>query len=140
MVKFYITENLKRGEAIPVIGNTLMITRAENLGAGFGILLGQNWIFVGAAVIVLGMIIYFYNQIIYDTLLIYSTAFILGGTVGNMMDRLFFRHVVDYIYLSFWPTFNISDMALTTGVILLIVYMYTWQKEPIIKEPKYVHY
>jgi signal peptidase II len=140
VVKFYITESLRPGESIPVLGNVLMVTRSENLGAGFGILSGQNWLFVGAAAVVLLMIVYFYNQIIYDRLLVFATAFILAGTVGNMMDRLFFSHVIDYIYLSFWPTFNLSDVSLTIGVILLLVYMYFWQKGPQDKEATYVHY
>ena len=140
IVKFYITDNLRPGEAIPVLGNVLMITRSENLGGGFGILQGQNWIFIAAAVVVLAMILYFYNQIIYDRLLVFATAFILAGTVGNLMDRLFFSHVIDYIYLSFWPTFNLSDVALSIGVILLIVYMYFWQQGPKDKEAHYVHY
>jgi signal peptidase II len=140
IVKFYIVENLRPGESIPVIGNSLMITRSENIGAGFGILGGQNWLFIAAAVTVLFMIIYFYNRIIYDRLLVFASAFILAGTVGNMMDRLFFSHVIDYIYLSFWPTFNLSDLSLTVGVILLFVYMYYWQNGPEEKGSKYVNY
>jgi signal peptidase II len=83
--------------------------------------------------------IYYYNEIIYNRLLVYATASILAGTVGNMMDRLFFSHVIDYIEFSFWPIFNLSDVALTAGVTLLIVHMYLWQKEPE-KETTYVHY
>jgi signal peptidase II len=139
VVKFYITENLQRGQYVPVIGNALMITRSENIGAGFGILRGQNWLFVSAAVIVLLLIIYFYNTIIYDRLLVFATAFILGGAVGNMMDRLFFGRVIDYITMYFWPTFNLSDVALVIGVFLLLVYMYRWQKEPSKKE-RYTRY
>lgn len=140
IIKFYIVDNLRAGESIPIVGNVLMITRSENLGAGFGMLQGQNWIFIIAAVIVLAMIVYFYNQIVYDRILVFASSFILAGTVGNMMDRIFFGHVIDYIYLSFWPTFNLSDMSLTAGVILLIIYMYYWQKEPEEKEARYVHY
>lgn len=139
VIKFYITEYLRIGESIPVIGSLLMITRTENVGAGFGILRGYNLVFIIAAAAVLLMIIYFYNQIIYDRLLVFSFAFLLGGTVGNMMDRLFFGHVIDYIDLSFWPTFNLSDMALTTGAVLLIVYMYRLESKPE-EGNKFIHY
>ncbi|MBW2967935.1 signal peptidase II [Candidatus Woesearchaeota archaeon] len=130
VVKFYITESLRLGESIPVIGNFLMITRAENSGAAFGILQGFNLLFLIAAIAVFGMIIVYYQKIIYDRLLVFASAFILGGTVGNMMDRLFFGVVIDYINIGFWPTFNISDAALTIGVALLAIYLYFWQKEP----------
>jgi len=139
IVKFYITENIRIGESIPVIGNLLMITRTENIGAGFGILSGQNWLFIGAAILVFVLVIYFYPIIIYNKNLVFASAFIIGGTVGNMMDRLFFGHVIDFIDLSFWPTFNISDLALTIGTILLFIYMKNWQK-PVDKELKYVPY
>ncbi|MBW2964170.1 signal peptidase II [Candidatus Woesearchaeota archaeon] len=139
IIKFYVTEYLRIGESIPVLGSTLMITRAENVGAGFGILRGYNLVFILAAAAVLILIIYFYNQIIYDRLLVFSFAFLLGGTVGNMMDRLFFGHVIDYVDLSFWPTFNLSDLALTTGAVLLIIYMYMVENKPE-EKAKYIHY
>lgn len=142
LVKFYVTENLRIGEAVPVLGSVLSITRSENVGAGFGVLPGQRWIFVAAATIVFLLIIYFYSQIIYDRFLVFASAFILGGTVGNMMDRLFFGRVIDYIGLSFWPTFNLSDVSLTTGVILLLFYMYYWKGGEKERKAtvKYIHY
>ncbi|MFC1741459.1 signal peptidase II [Nanoarchaeota archaeon] len=140
MVKFYVTQNLRIGESIRVIGNFLRITRAENTGAGFGILQGQSWLFVLAALVVMVLIIYFYNQIIYNMLLVFAFALILGGTVGNLMDRLFFGHVIDYIDLAFWPTFNLSDLALSAGALLLIVYLYMCKNQPEKEAVKYVHY
>ncbi len=141
VVKFYVTENLRPGELVPVINSFLSITRSENVGAGFGMLPGQKWFFVAAAAIVLFLIIYFYSQIIYDKFLVFASAFILGGTVGNMMDRIFFGRVIDYIDISFWPVFNISDMALTIGVVLLLLYMYNWKGGEKKKETiKYIHY
>ncbi|MBU2561349.1 MAG: signal peptidase II [Nanoarchaeota archaeon] len=139
IVKFYITESLRIGESIPVIGSFLMITRTENIGAGFGVLAGQSIIFIAAAILVLLLIVYFYNKIIYDRLLVFASAFILAGTVGNMMDRIFFGHVIDYIDFSFWPTFNLSDISLVVGAALLLFYMYRWQQEPE-KEKTYIHY
>lgn len=140
MVKFYVTESIRIGESIPVLGNALMITRTENLGGGFGILQGQNWLFIGAALAVFALIIYFYNTIIYDRLLVFASAFILGGTVGNMMDRLFFGRVIDYIDLSFWPNFNLSDASLTVGVALFLIYLYRWQQQPSQHAAKYEKY
>lgn len=140
IVKFYVTENLRLGESIPVIGNAFMITRSENLGGGFGVMQGQNWLFIGAAALVLALMIYFYNTIIYDRLLVFASAFVLGGTVGNMMDRLFFGRVIDYVNFSFWPTFNISDASLTIGIALFIIYLYRWQSKPAEKSARFEKY
>lgn len=128
-IKYYIVEMLSLGESIPVIGETFMITRSQNLGAAFGIFQGFGWIFVAASIGVIIIFIVFYNRIIKDTWLIFASAFILGGSVGNMMDRLFFGHVIDYIYFSFWPTFNISDAALSIGTLILAIKIYYWEKE-----------
>ena len=117
-----------------------MITRTENLGAAFGILKGQNWLFISASILVFLIIIYYYNTIIYNRLLVFASAFILSGTVGNMMDRLFFGRIIDYISFSFWPTFNISDASLTVGIVLFLVYIYGWQKEPLQVKSKYEKY
>ncbi|NQU79686.1 signal peptidase II [Candidatus Woesearchaeota archaeon] len=138
IVKFYVTENLKLGESIPVLGSLLMITRTENPGAGFGLLPGMNWIFIGAAFLVLILIMYYYDDIIYRPMLVISAAFVVGGTVSNLMDRIFFAKVIDYINFSFWPNFNIADMSLVVGVTLLLIYMYSGHKK--IEEPKYSHY
>jgi signal peptidase II len=140
IIKFYIVRYLRMGESIPFIGEFLMITRSENLGAGFGILQGYNLVFIIAAAIVIFLIVYFYDKIIYDRTLVFAFAFILGGTVGNMMDRIFFGHVIDYIDFSFWPTFNMSDAALTVGAVLLIIYTYLLDKKPDREELKYARY
>ena len=125
MVKFYITELLEVGEVVPVIGSFFQITRLNNMGAAFGMLQGWSWFFIIAAVAVLGIIMISYDRIIQNRLLVFATAFILGGTVGNMLDRVFFGHVIDYINIAFWPSFNLADMSLTVGAVLLVIYFVT---------------
>jgi signal peptidase II len=123
VVKFYVSDNLALGESIPVLGSLLAITHSENAGAAFGILQGFQWVFVIAALLVFALVVIFYNRIIHDRLLIFVAAFLLAGTVGNMMDRIFFLRVFDYIDFMYLPTFNISDMSLTAGAVLLIIYL-----------------
>lgn len=136
ITKFYIEEFLEIGESISVIDGLLSITRINNVGAAFGMLQGFNFLFIIAAIAVMGLFVYFYSDIVKKNYLMISSSLILGGTVGNMMDRLYFGYVIDYIDFSFWPAFNISDMALTVGVVMLLVYLWK-ESRPKKKEKKY---
>ncbi len=139
ITKFYVEEYLDLGERVPVLGNFFVITRVNNSGAAFGLLQGFNIVFVLAALIVMGLLIYFYRDIIQDTLLTIASSLVLGGTIGNMLDRLYFGYVVDYLDFAYWPTFNISDMFLTVGVALLAFYL--WKTSHVEKkESYYKHY
>ncbi len=138
--KYYVEEFLRIGESIPVIGEFFMITRVNNTGAAFGLMKGYSLLFIIAGIVVVGLFIYYYNEIIKDYFLIAASTFILGGTIGNMIDRVYFGYVVDYLDIGFWPTFNLSDFFLTIGVIILSIFIYSSSKEPEKKETKYRHY
>ncbi len=95
----------------------------KNYGAGFGILQGQRWPLIAVAVIVIGIIFYYYRTIPEKGLAPWSVALVLGGIIGNLIDRLVFGYVTDFIRIWIWPSFNIADAASTIGVIGLIIYM-----------------
>lgn len=128
LVKFYVAEYISVGQSIPVLGKFFQITLVSNIGAAFGMFQGFSWFFILASCIVFGLVVFYYQKIILNRWLVFTTAFILGGTVGNMLDRIFFGHVIDYIDFIFWPAFNISDMALTTGAIMLIIFLFKKEK------------
>ena len=86
-----------------------------NYGAAFGILQGQKLLFVLAAGIVIGLI-YYYRK---ENLIAFG--FILGGAIGNLIDRLYFGYVTDFINIKIIHVFNIADAANTIGAILLII-------------------
>jgi signal peptidase II len=104
--------------AVVVIPNFLSIHIIHNTGAGFGLLQDQRWLLIWVSMVVIGLILYFYDRIPERERVGY--ALILGGAVGNLMDRLILGYVVDFMDFSFWPAFNVADSAITVGVILLL--------------------
>ena len=111
------------GQQIEWIPGLLSITHIHNTGAAWSILEGQMWFFYIITVIVVVMIIYYMQQMKNEPLLKTGLAFILGGAVGNFIDRLMHQYVIDMIQLDFidFPIFNLADTALTIGVILLFI-------------------
>ena len=95
----------------------------QNTGAGFGLFQGNVHILIWISVIVIGLIFYFFDTIPDIKYVFYSVAFILGGTLGNLIDRIRLGYVIDFIDLGFWPAFNLADSAITIGVVGLIYYL-----------------
>jgi signal peptidase II len=92
-----------------------------NTGAGFGILKGQTlWLGI-ISLIVAVVIITFYKRIPAQNIPQVLFALLLGGVIGNGIDRIFRRMVVDFIDFLFWPAFNIADMAITVSAIGIVL-------------------
>lgn len=105
----------------PVIGSFLTLTYVTNKGGAFSLFSGYPAFFhiLGTAIIL--AVIFFIPRILKMTHPYQLTVGLLfGGTVGNMIDRFRFGAVVDFISFSFWPTFNVADIAICIGVALLI--------------------
>lgn len=122
------------GESIPVINDILYITSHRNRGAAWGILQGQMWLFYVITVIVIVAIVYYIQKEAKGKWLLgVSLAFMLGGAIGNFIDRLFRKEVVDFIHTYIFnynfPVFNIADSALVIGVVLLMIQMLRDEKE-----------
>jgi len=96
----------------------------ENTGAAFGILKGFNILFIAVALIVTFLILKYYKEIKKEKFYIHlAIGFILGGVLGNLIDRIFLGYVRDFIDFSFWPTFNIADTFSTIAVMILIYHL-----------------
>lgn len=107
--------------SIVLVPKFLSLNIVRNFGAGFGILQGQRWLLIWISVIVIGAIVYYYDRIKKDKNLLIGSALIFAGALGNLIDRILFGYVVDFIDFSFWPAFNIADSAITIGALLLIL-------------------
>ena len=120
LTKLIILLKLDEDRVVPVIENVLDINIVRNTGAAFGIFKNQTLILAGISILVLILISIFYRQIT-NSGRIFQTGFglIAGGTLGNLIDRLRFGYVVDFIDFHIWPVFNTADSAITIGVILL---------------------
>ncbi|UII57341.1 signal peptidase II [Cytobacillus spongiae] len=128
LTKWLIVKNLELGESIKVIEDFLYITSHRNRGAAWGILQGQMWFFyVITVVVIIGIVIYIQKAAKGKMLLGVSLGLMLGGAIGNFIDRVFRKEVVDfintYIFTYDFPVFNIADSALVIGVGLLMIQM-----------------
>jgi signal peptidase II len=128
IIKFLVKNSMNPGESIPLIKNIFHLTYVRNSGAGFGIFQGQTMFLIWFAVIVIGIIIFNYEKIIKEKLFQISSALILGGTVSNLIDRIFLGFVVDYIDFRIWPVFNIADSCITIGALILIICLMKQEK------------
>lgn len=122
--KYLVIENMTIGESIPVIENIFYLTSHRNPGAAWGILQGQMWFFYIITLIVVGIIIYYIEHYAKtNRLLGVSLGLVLGGAIGNLIDRVRFQEVVDfvdvYIFSYDYPIFNVADSSLVVGVILI---------------------
>ncbi len=117
--KYYVVQNLHYLESTPVIPNIFHLTYVHNYGAAFGILQNKRVFFIVISVLVITVFLYFYRHLPKDWMTKIAVGMALGGTIGNLFDRLRLGYVVDFFDFQIWPVFNIADSALVVGMILL---------------------
>lgn len=119
--KFLSTKYLLLHQSIPIIKGVFHLTLIHNRGAAFGMLKDQVYLFILTAVICVVLIPLYLNRQRLKSLSLYniSLGFILAGALGNLIDRLFFGYVIDFLDFRIWPVFNVADSAITIGAILL---------------------
>ncbi|MCF6410493.1 signal peptidase II [Pseudalkalibacillus salsuginis] len=121
ITKWFVVTKMELGEQITIINNFFYLHSHRNRGAAFGILQGQMWLFIIVTVIVIAAVVYYlHTEARGNVLLSTSLGLILGGAIGNFLDRLFRGEVVDfldfYIINYDFPIFNIADSSLVIGV------------------------
>ena len=109
----------KYSQDFVLIRNFLDLTFVKNTGAGFGLLRDSLplliFLNIIAIIFIIWLLIYTKKSLFADI----SLALIFGGAVGNLLDRVIFGFVTDFISFTFWPVFNIADSAVTVGVIMM---------------------
>lgn len=125
IVEKYITPGVR----INVINGVLYISHVRNDGAAFGILKGRNWLFVIITLVAIGFIFFYYKRFQEIHRMRISLGFLLGGAIGNLIDRIRIGHVTDFIDFRFWPAFNVADIAVSTGAVMLVIYMLIFREE-----------
>lgn len=124
--KYLTVQEIALGEVVSLVPNVLSLTYIRNSGAAWSILEDQMIFFYVITVVVVGALIYFlHTEGKKSPIASTGIAFIMGGAIGNFIDRLHLKYVIDMIRLEFinFPIFNVADMALTIGVIILIGYI-----------------
>lgn len=120
-IKYLIVNNMFLGQSIPLITDILHLTYILNPGAAFGILENQRLFFIFIAIILIFAIVYFRTKILHlSKLFQLGIAMLFSGAIGNMIDRIFIGKVVDYIDFRVWPIFNLADIAIVCGCIIVI--------------------
>lgn len=132
--KWLIVKNLEIGESIKIFENFLYITSHRNRGAAWGILQGQMWFFyIITVIVIIGIVYYIQKAVRGNWLFGVSLGLMLGGAIGNFIDRVFRKEVVDfintYIFGYDFPIFNIADSSLVIGVTLLMIHMFKEERE-----------
>lgn len=134
VLKAVVRSTMVDGQSIPVIQNVFHLTYLKNFGAGFGLFhtLNLRWIFIALGVLIIAMVIVCHHRVPRKSLPPQlACALILGGAVGNFVDRLLLGHVIDYVDLRIWPSFNFADACLSVGVALLFAWLVTKGKNGI---------
>jgi len=123
LTKWAVIRFMEIGESIPIWDGVFHLTSHRNRGAAFGILQGQRWLFVLiAALVVIGLAAYLPRVRRDRPLVAVALAFLLGGALGNLVDRIRFGEVVDFldVRLINYPIFNVADSAIVIAGTLLL--------------------
>jgi len=145
VTKYWVMQSMRLHESIPVVPNLFSVTYIRNPGAAFGLLAGSSnafrMVFFGLtslfALALLGTILFRLPE--KDWIGQLSIAGILGGAIGNLIDRLRFGEVIDfldvYVEAYHWPAFNVADSAISVGVVCLIIHFAFERKETPLPAP-----
>jgi len=138
VTKYFIHTGMALHDTIPVIPGFFSITYIRNPGAAFGFLAGASptfryVFFIGITVAAIGLILHYLRTYAAgDQLLTISLGMILSGAVGNLIDRVRFGEVIDFldVYLgtSHWPAFNVADSAISVGAFILFIHLIRQKK------------
>lgn len=120
LTKWIIRGWLERGEAYSLIW-PLKIVHVTNSGAAFGMFQGAGPLLVITSVVgMVAILVYLFNPGFAHPLMRLGLAFMLGGAVGNLIDRVSEGRVVDFVKVPNFPAFNVADSAITAGVVLML--------------------
>ena len=123
-IKMLVITNLKPIGSIGLIPKLLELTYVENFGVAFGFLSGLSWLIIALTVVVLiGMMVFVFRYKHHTFLSYTSCILIAAGGIGNVIDRIAFGYVVDYIHVMFFPyVFNFADCCVVIGAVLFAVW------------------
>jgi len=124
VTKLAVRRRILPGQSIPVWPGVFHLSYVQNPGAAFGILKYQTGLFIAVTAVVATAIIIYARRLGPGAgWLRLALALELGGALGNLIDRLRFGYVVDFLDFRVWPVFNVADMAVVVGVGLLFLHL-----------------
>ncbi|NGZ73892.1 signal peptidase II [Saccharibacillus alkalitolerans] len=140
--KYLVATRMEIQEQIPIIGNFFILTSHRNRGAAFGILQEKQWFFVIVTLVVVAGIVWYLQRVKNARgsarMLPIALSLVLGGALGNFLDRVRMGEVVDFFLFNFgsysFPIFNVADSCIVVGVVLIILDTLLDARRP--KEPQ----
>ena len=125
IIKYFVSAYLQPVGSVSVIDNLFSLTYVENKGVAFGMFSDMRWVFVALTSALLAIIIfYMFKKRPKGKFFYICAALIIGGGIGNLIDRIFYGYVIDYLSLSFFPPVcNFADYCITAGTIMLVIYL-----------------
>ena len=120
IIKIIVIKYMFLGQSMPLINQLIKLTYVRNTGVAFSLFVGFSSYLAIVGTIVVALVIYFHYRLsIHHFLVHLGLSFILGGSLGNLIDRFFRGYVVDYMDITIWPVFNLADVMINIGVIIL---------------------
>jgi len=126
ITKVVVDRTMVLYQSIPVLGDFFRLTYIHNAGAAFGLNIGSPLVHTVFSLAALGVLVWLWRTAPPGALLLrYALVVVLGGAVGNIIDRVRLGKVIDFFDFGLgdlrWPVFNVADSAVTVGILLLII-------------------
>ena len=133
LTKIIVDRTMPLHHSIPIVDGFFSLTYVRNTGAAFGIFAGSHEVFrlpflIGVSILAIGFILVMLKRLRDDaTGLVTALTFILGGAIGNLIDRVRHGEVIDFLDVYYsnyhWPAFNLADSFITVGVTITLFYL-----------------
>ena len=124
LTKAWLVANVARGEVLEVLGETVRLVYHQNSGALFGLFRDQAIVFGVLSMIVIGLIVAYHARSGRSRYMSIALGLLLGGAIGNLIDRLRLGYVVDFVDIGIgdlrFYTFNVADSAISAAIVLLV--------------------
>ena len=121
LLKKLFSGTMQLGESIPVLPGIFHLTYIQNPGAAFGLFENQTLFFIAIAAFLLAFLAFAYKELAAQGIWVrYGMSLLAGGAVGNLLDRVRFGAVIDYLDFRIWPIFNLADIGICLGAALIV--------------------
>ncbi|MDQ2853478.1 MAG: signal peptidase II [Chloroflexota bacterium] len=128
VTKALVVAHVTLGERVQVLGDLVQVVHAQNRGAAFSLFQGGSIFFLAVSILSMGMVAYFHRSLRARPWWVHLViGLVLGGTLGNFIDRLRLGYVTDWLSVGIgdlrWPTFNVADSSIVVGIGTLVLYL-----------------
>lgn len=136
VTKTIVVAQLELNQSVSLIGAVVGFTHRMNTGGAFSVMEGQRLLLcVVSGAVAAGLILIGPRLAGGNRLILAGLGMVLGGAAGNLLDRVRLGHVVDFIDLHFWPVFNVADIGITVGALLIVLTLIATMHEEEVDAP-----